>query len=101
MATACFVSVLLVLKDVYLLNKLHIIIWESDNVYKINATFGQKNLLSSYLLFTTPFLAIAIKNQTKTNGYRLSPLKYGLSPGIYYLRVQTDEGYTYHKILIN
>ena len=97
MATACFVSILLVLKDVYLLNKLHIIIWESDNVYKITATFGQKNLLSSYLLFTMSFLAIAIKNQTKTNGYRLSPTKYGFSPGIYYLLVQTDEGYTYLK----
>jgi O-antigen ligase len=66
MVTACVLSVILVLKDMYLLNKLHIMLWESDNVYKINATFGHKNLLSSYLLFTMPFLVIAIKNQTKT-----------------------------------
>jgi O-antigen ligase len=63
MVMACVVTVILVLKDVYLLHKLHVILWESDNVYKINATFGHKNLLSSYLLFTIPFLVIAIKNQ--------------------------------------
>ncbi|MFN3445204.1 MAG: O-antigen ligase family protein [Bacteroidia bacterium] len=63
--TACLITVVLVLKDIYLLNKLLINLWESDNVYKINATFGHKNLLSSYLLFTLPFLVIGIKNQTK------------------------------------
>lgn len=63
--TACLITVVLVLKDIYLLNKLHINLWESDNVYKINATFGHKNLLSSYLLFMLPFVVIGIKNQTK------------------------------------
>lgn len=62
---SCFITVALVLKDVFLLNKLHINLWESDNVYKLNATFGHKNLLSSYLLFTFPFVVIGIKNQTK------------------------------------
>jgi O-antigen ligase len=62
---ACFITVVLVLKDIYLLNNQHINLWESDNVYKINATFGHKNLLSSYLLFTLPFLFIGIKNKFK------------------------------------
>ena len=47
---------------------------------------------------------VAVKQddlEVQTNGYRLSTQKYGLSPGIYFLRVQTDEGYIYHKILIN
>lgn len=64
LVTACLISVVLVLKEIYLLNQLHISLWESDNVYKISATFGHKNLLSSYLLFTLPFVVIGIKNQT-------------------------------------
>jgi O-antigen ligase len=67
---SCFISVVLVLKDIYLLNKQHINLWESDNVYKINATFGHKNLLSSYLLFSLPFVVIGVKNQTK-NIYKI------------------------------
>ena len=62
---SCFITVALVLKDIFLLNKLHINLWESDNVYKINATFGHKNLLSSYLLFSLPFVVIGVKNQNR------------------------------------
>ncbi|MES2689459.1 MAG: O-antigen ligase family protein [Bacteroidota bacterium] len=55
------ITIALVLRDVFILNKLGIGLFESDNVYKINATFGHKNLLSAYLLFTLPFAAIQWK----------------------------------------
>lgn len=59
------VTIGLVLRDVFLLNKLGIRLFESDHVYKINATFGHKNLLSAYLLFTLPFAAIQWKLSRK------------------------------------
>ncbi|MBP9186582.1 MAG: O-antigen ligase family protein [Bacteroidia bacterium] len=52
------VTVLLAFRDFYLLKLIGINLFESDNIYKVNATFGHKNLLSSYLLFTLPFVII-------------------------------------------
>ncbi len=52
------VAALLALRDFYLLNLIGINLFESDNIYKVNATFGHKNLLSSYLLLTLPFVII-------------------------------------------
>jgi len=63
----------------------------------------KRDILSFALMNSTGHF-IAVKQEDlelQTNGYRLSTQKYGLSPGIYFLRVQTDEGCTYHKILIN
>ena len=63
----------------------------------------EHKILSFGLMNTTGQL-VAVKPEDleeQTNGYRISTLKYGLSPGIYFIRIQTDEGYTYHKILIN
>lgn len=63
----------------------------------------QKDILSLGLMNTTG-QSIGVKPEdleAQINGYRISTLKYGLPPGIYLLRLQTEEGYTYHKILIN
>lgn len=63
-----------------------------------------KQEISSVGLMNTTGHFIAVKPEDlflQTNGYSLSTQKYGLSPGIYFIRIQTDEGYTYHKILIN
>jgi hypothetical protein len=63
----------------------------------------EHKILSFELMNTTGQL-VAVKPEDleeQTNGYRISTLKYGLPPGVYYVRLQTEEGYTYHKILIN
>lgn len=63
----------------------------------------QHKILSFGLMNSTGQL-VAVKPEDleeQTNGYRISTLKYGLPPGIYFVRLQTEEGYTYHKILIN
>jgi hypothetical protein len=58
----------------------------------------------SFGLMNTTGQLVAVKPEDleeQPNGYRISTLKYGLPPGFYFIRIQTDEGYTYHKILIN
>lgn len=55
------ITIALVLRDIFMLSKLGVKLFEADNVYKINATFGHKNLLSAYLLFTLPFAVIQWK----------------------------------------
>jgi len=63
-----------------------------------------KQEVSSIGLMNTTGHFIAVKPEDlfrQTNGYSLSTQKYGLSPGMYFLRIQTNDGYTYHKILIN
>ncbi len=57
-----FISLLLVAKDFYGLHQLHIPVFESDHIYKVNATFGHKNLLASYLMLALPFLLILTKD---------------------------------------
>jgi O-antigen ligase len=53
-----FISLLLVAKDFYGLYQLHIPVFESDHIYKVNATFGHKNLVASYLVLALPFLLV-------------------------------------------
>lgn len=58
----------------------------------------------SFGLMNTTGQLVAVKPEDleeQPNGYRISTLKYGLPPGFYFIRIQTIEGYTYHKILIN
>lgn len=46
----------LALRDMIYLQTHGIPIFESDNMYRVNATFGHKNLLSAYLFVTLPMI---------------------------------------------
>lgn len=63
----------------------------------------KREILSIGLMNITGHFVVVKQDDlvVQTNGYRISTQKYGLSPGIYFLRVQTDEGYIHHKLLIN
>jgi hypothetical protein len=63
----------------------------------------EHKILSFGLMNTTGQLVVVKPEdlEEQPNGYRISTLKYGLPPGFYFIRIQTIEGYTYHKILIN
>lgn len=63
----------------------------------------EHKIISFGLMNTTGQLVVVKPEdlEEQPNGYRISTLKYGLPPGFYFIRIQTIEGYTYHKILIN
>jgi O-antigen ligase len=59
------VTVGLAIRDMVYLQSHGVAIFEGDNMYKVNATFGHKNLLSSYLFLCLPMLVLQFVYSTK------------------------------------
>lgn len=64
-AISGIITVGLAVRDMFFLQSQGINIFSDDNMYKVNATFGHKNLLSAFLFLCLPMLAIQLLFATK------------------------------------
>lgn len=59
------IATVMTIGNMLLLQSKGVAIFEVENMYKVNATFGHKNLLSSFLFLCMPMLVVQIVTTTK------------------------------------
>jgi O-antigen ligase len=64
-AISGIIATALAIRDMVLLQTNEVDIFKDQNMYRVNATFGHKNLLSAYLFICLPMIIMQALNQSK------------------------------------
>lgn len=87
-SVAGIISTIMAIGNMLLLQSKGVAIFEGENMYKVNATFGHKNLLSSFLFLCLPMIIVQAVTTTK-NTWKVILIVAGIALGGVLVLLQT------------